>query len=420
MTDNSPKLAGCDEHNSQLLTVDEARKNILESVSVVDDEEVVNIRDALLRAVATDIKSSINVPSHTNSAMDGYALNGKDLPSAGSKTFAVTGKVLAGAPLSIAINPGECARIMTGGKMPDGTDTVIMQEHVTVSANTISVSAGQKPGQNVRQAGEDLAIGDTVMPKGKQLMPADIGMLASIGEANIVAYRKLRVAFFSTGDELCKVGEKLGDGQIYDSNRYTIYTMLKRLGVDIIDMGIIPDQRELIENAFREASQQADVLITSGGVSVGEADYVKETLEKLGEVGFWKIAMKPGKPLAFGHVNTCTFFGLPGNPVSAMVTFYQFVQPALHKMMGMSVTDPLQIKVKCVSKLKKKPGRLEYQRGILFNDENGDTVVKSTGSQGSGILSSMGNANCFIVLPPESDGADVGATVSVQPFAGMI
>lgn len=420
MTDQTQTLKGCDEFDSTLLTVDAARNNILSSVPVIEGQETLPIRDALSRVLAVDIRSTINVPSHTNSAMDGYALMGSELPVEGSKEFLIAGKVMAGSPLSSTIKTGECARIMTGGKMPEGTDTVIMQEHVKTEGDIISVTSGYKSGQNVRQAGEDLSIGDIVIHKGKQLAPADIGMLASIGEAKVTVHRKLKVAFFSTGDELCQVGEELGDGQIYDSNRYTIYCMLERLGVDIMDMGIIPDQRPLIEKAFQEASQKADVLITSGGVSVGEADYVKETLDKMGQVGFWKIAMKPGKPLAFGQVDKCTFFGLPGNPVSAMVTFYQFVQPALQKMMGMPVTDVLQIKVKCISKLRKKPGRLEYQRGILTTDDNGETVVKSTGSQGSGILSSMGNANCFIVLPLESDGAEEGETVSVQPFAGLI
>ena len=420
MTDKTHMLKTCDDAVPGLLQVDQARKNILDSVSVIAGEETLPIREAISRVIAGDIESSINVPSHINSAMDGYAVKGGDLPLEGSKVFTIAGKILAGAPLSISIKPGECARIMTGGKIPDGTDTVIMQENVKVSGNTITVKTGNKAGQNVRQAGEDLAIGEIVFHKGKKLTAADVGMLASMGKASVSVYRKLRVAFFSTGDELRSVGEELGDGQIYDSNRYTIYSMLKRLEVDIIDMGIIPDQRELIENAFLDASKKADVLITSGGVSVGEADYVKETLEKLGQVGFWKIAMKPGKPLAFGHINNCTFFGLPGNPVSAMVTFYQFVQPALLKISGMPVTDPLQIKVTCVSTLKKKPGRLEYQRGILFTDDNGETVVRSTGRQGSGILSSMGNANCFIVLPSESAGAQAGESVIVQPFAGLI
>ena len=414
------KLKGCDDLAPNMLLVDQAKQKILDSVSAVKETEEVAIRDALSRVLAEDVQSTINVPSHTNSAMDGYALAGADLPSEGSLTLSVVGTVFAGAPLSLTVNSGECVRIMTGGKIPEGTDTVIMQEHVSRTDDNITITADHKTGQNVRQAGEDLATGDTVFHVGKQLMPADIGMLASIGKPTVKVYRKLKVAFFSTGDELCAVGEPLGDGQIYDSNRYTLYTMLKRLNVEIIDMGVIPDQRDLIEQAFQEGSNQADVLVTSGGVSVGEADYVKETGENLGQVGFWRIAMKPGKPLAFGKINNCDFFGLPGNPVSAMVTFYQFVQPALQQMMGMPHVKPLPLKMKCLSDIKRRPGRLEYQRGFISTNEEGDAVVQSTGHQGSGILSSMGNANCFIVLPLESEGVKAGEIVTVQPFSSLI
>ena len=424
MSSDKNKLKGCDDVTSGLLLVDQAREKILGSVSAIKETEEVAIREALSRVLAEDVQSSINVPSHTNSAMDGYALAGANLPSEGSGTYSVVGTVFAGTPLSLTVNGGECVRIMTGGKIPDGADTVIMQEHVSRTDDNITITSGHKSGQNVRQAGEDLATGETVFHVGKQLMPADIGMLASIGKSTVMVYRKIKVAFFSTGDELCAVGEPLGDGQIYDSNRYTLFTMLKRLNVDIIDMGVIPDQRDLIEQAFQEGSKQADVLVTSGGVSVGEADYVKETLENLGQVGFWRMAMKPGKPLAFGKVgngkNNCDFFGLPGNPVSAMVTFYQFVQPALQQMMGLPHAEPLLLKVKCISNIKRRPGRLEYQRGFLTTDENGNMVVESTGQQGSGILSSMGNANCFIVLPLENDGVKAGEIVTVQPFAGLI
>lgn len=424
MTGNENKLKGCDDLAPNMLLVDQAKQKILDSVSVVKETEDVAIRDALSRILAENVQSTINVPSHTNSAMDGYALAGADLSSEGSLTLSVVGTVFAGAPLSLTVNSGECVRIMTGGKIPEGADTVIMQEHVVRKDDEVTITAGHKPGQHVRQAGEDLATGDTVFHVGKQLMPADIGMLASIGQPKVKVYRRLKVAFFSTGDELCAVGIPLGDGQIYDSNRYTIEAMLKRLNVEIINMGVIPDQRDLIEEAFQEGSKQADVLVTSGGVSVGEADYVKETLDNLGQVGFWKIAMKPGKPLAFGSLNegknSCDFFGLPGNPVSAMVTFYQFVQPALQNMMGMLHVKPMLLKMKCLSDIKRKPGRLEYQRGFISTNENGDAVVQSTGQQGSGILSSMGNANCFIVLPLESEGVKAGEIVSVQPFAGLI
>ena len=420
MTKGTQNLNSCDDPVSSTLSVDQAKERILESVTTIRETEELPILEALSRIMAHTIKSPINVPSHTNSAMDGYALAGEGLPLEGNKEFTIAGTVFAGTPLSFSIKTGECARIMTGGKMPKGTDTVIMQENVTRQGDIITITAGHKPGQNVRQAGEDLAIDDIVLEAGKYLGPADIGMLASIGLSSVSVFRKLRVAFFSTGDELCQVGEELGEGQIYDSNRYTIHSMLSRLNVEIMDMGIIPDQRDRIEQAFIEASSNSDVLITSGGVSVGEADYVKETLEKVGRVDFWKIAMKPGKPLAFGHLDECTFFGLPGNPVSSMVTFYQFVQPALQTIMGMNYTPPLLLKARSLSKLKKKAGRLEYQRGVLETDENGDALVRSTGQQGSGILSSMGNANCFIILPAESAGADIGEIITVQPFAGLI
>jgi molybdopterin molybdotransferase len=245
-------------------------------------------------------------------------------------------------------------------------------------------------------------------------------MLASLGLAEVNVHRRVRVAFFSTGDELRSIGETLGEGQIYDSNRYTLYGMLTRLGVELLDMGVIPDRRDAIESAFKTASSLADVLITSGGVSVGEADYVKETLEKIGAVNFWKIAMKPGRPLAFGRIGDCHFFGLPGNPVSAMVTFYQFVQPALQRMMGLPAVEPLYLQLPCVSELRKAPGRVEFQRGIMESDDTGRLVVRSTGKQGSGMLSSMSKANCFIILPMDTAKVEAGSVVTVQPFAGLI
>ncbi|NOX75313.1 MAG: molybdopterin molybdenumtransferase MoeA [Gammaproteobacteria bacterium] len=413
-------LPGCDEIDSGVLRVDQARDNILSALSPVNGVEQVAVRSALGRILAQDVLATIDVPSHTNSAMDGYAILAADIPTGGSKKLNVVATVMAGAPIKQTIAVGECARIMTGGKMPAGTDTVIMQEHVKRVGDGIEITGGHKPQQNVRQAGEDLANGERVFGPGKKLSPADIGMLASMGIAEVRVRRRVRVAFFSTGDELCSVGQTLDDGQIYDSNRYTLYGMLKNLGVDFIDMGIIPDQREPLEKAFFTAAAEADVLITSGGVSVGEADFVKETLNKIGQVGFWKIAMKPGKPLAFGNIEGCQFFGLPGNPVSAMVTFYQFVQPALRHLMGEKNTAPLLLQLKTDVSLKKRPGRLEYQRGIMANNANGELVVRPTGAQGSGILSSMGEANCFIVLPLECSKVDAGQTVTVQPFAGLI
>ena len=410
----------CDEFDPNALNVEQARKKILDSVKPVVDVETIPIREALNRVLAESIKSTINVPPHINSAMDGYAVSGTDIPTTGEKRLSVIGTVMAGRPLDITIAAGQCARIMTGGKIPAGTDTVIMQEHVQREDDNITITASHKTGQNVRQAGEDLAKGDTVFQVGRRLTPADIGMLASMGNATATVLRKIKVAFFSTGDELCSVGQPLGDGQIYDSNRYTLDGMLRRLDVELIDMGVIPDNRELIEAAFTAATEKADVLITTGGVSVGEADFVKETLEKLGQVGFWKIAMKPGRPLAFGQIEGCQFFGLPGNPVSAMVTFYQFVQPAVLRMMGIDDVAPKFLLLKTKNALKKRPGRLEFQRGMIETDENGGMVVSSVGAQGSGILSSMSKANCFIELPLECSVVEIGEYVKVQPFAGMI
>ncbi len=422
MSDKTPpSLPGCDELEPAALQVEQARSKILESITPSGDIEQLAIREALNRVLADTIKSTIDVPSYTNSAMDGYAILGVDIPTADTKRLTVVDTVMAGKPLDIQVSEGECVRIMTGGKMPVGTNTVIMQEHVQRdnNENIICISPGHHVGQNVRQAGEDLARNDVVFQPGKRLTPADIGMLASMGIAEVSVSKRIKVIFFSTGDELCDVGQRLKDGQIYDSNRYTLYGMLRRLDVDFIDMGVIPDQRECVTDAFQRATMEADVLITTGGVSVGEADFVKETLEKLGHIGFWKIAMKPGRPLAFGRVGNCQFFGLPGNPVSAMVTFYQFVQPALLHMMGIKDVAPKYLYLRSETTLKKRAGRLEFQRGIISN-ANGETVVRSTGAQGSGILSSMGEANCFIELPAEAEKIEAGEWVKVQPFAGMI
>jgi molybdopterin molybdotransferase len=420
MSQTTPNPPSCDELARGSLSVHDARQRILDSVATVCGEEQIFIRDALNRTLSRDITSNINVPPYTNSAMDGYAIQASDIPAASKVRLTVIGTALAGEPYQGNIGTGECVRIMTGAKLPQGADTVIMQEHVERDGDAITLSAGHQPQQNVRYAGEDLSPGETVFHKGKRLTPADIGMLASMGEAEVHVFRRARVAFFSTGDELRSLGQTLGDGQIYDSNRYTLFGMLSQLPVELLDMGVIPDDRQKIEEAFTTAAQVADAIITSGGVSVGEADYVKETLEKLGKVNFWKIAMKPGRPLAFGNIDECRFFGLPGNPVSAMVTFYQFVQPALLKMAGQSYTPPLLLQATCQSTLRKGVGRAEFQRGLLETDNEGRLIVSSTGAQGSGLLSSMSYANCFILLDAEEEGVEPGSLVQVQPFAGLI
>jgi molybdopterin molybdotransferase len=419
MSDTTPKTC-CDDYDPNSLNMDAALQRIEQAIRPISAYECCNLRMALDRVLAQTITSPINVPAHTNSAMDGYAIRGADIPASGDTTLDVVATVMAGSPTQTVINSGQCARIMTGGKMPAGSDTVIMQEHVTRNDNRITIGSAHQAGQNVRHAGEDLATGDEVMTPGRRLSPADLGMLASLGISEVKIYRRLRVAFFSTGDELRSVGQVLEEGQIYDSNRYTLHGMLSRFGADILDMGVIPDQREAIRNAFQQAASQADVLITSGGVSVGEADFVKETLSELGDVNFWKIAMKPGRPLAFGNIQRSHFFGLPGNPVSAMVTFYQFVVPALRKLSGQPAEPPLILELPCVTPLRKSPGRVEFQRGIMETNELGNLVVRSTGEQGSGILSSMGQADCFIILPMDAGNVEANTLVKVQPFAGLV
>jgi molybdopterin molybdotransferase len=410
-----------DELNTGLLTVAEAQARILDGVSALTATETLSIRDALGRVLAENIVSPIDVPSHTNSAMDGYALRAADLPADGVHSYPVPGTSWAGRPWLAPIEPGQAIQIMTGGMMPAGADTVVMQEQVEREGDSVRIGTGHKRGQNVRAAGEDIATGQSVMTAGKRLTAADIGVLASLGLGEVSVYRRLKVAFFSTGDELRAVGEPLAAGEIHDSNRYTLYGMLKKLDVEIIDMGVVRDRRELVEQAFKEAAASADAIITSGGVSVGEADFVKETLEKLGSMSFWKIAMKPGRPVTFGHINDAVFFGLPGNPVSVMVTFFQFVRPALLKMSGATdAASVYSVRARTLTALRKRPGRFEFQRGVLEQSEPGEFSVRSVGAQGSGILRSMSEANCFILLQPDQTSVEAGQEVLVQPFQNLI
>lgn len=403
-----------------LMTVEQALAAIREAVEPIVGYEQLSLRGALGRILAEDIRSPLNVPPHANSAMDGYAVRFTDLPHDGEVRLHLVGTALAGHPFDGNVGDGQAVRIMTGAKLPAGADTVIMQEHTTRTADDIVVGTGAKQSQHVRLPGEDMAAGTVVLSRGQRINPAELGLLASLGIPEVRVVRRLRVAFFSTGDELRSLGEPLGEGQIYDSNRYTLHGMLTRLGAEVIDMGVVRDRRDEIAAAFEQAMAIADVLITSGGVSVGDADYVKETLEQLGQVNFWKVAMKPGKPLAFGKLGNATFFGLPGNPVSSMTTFYQIVQPALHHIMGQTDVKPLRLKLRCTDALKKSPGRTDYQRGILTYDEHGELVVRSTGPQGSHVLRSMSLADCFIVLPAEWGAVAAGTIVEVEPFAGLI
>lgn len=423
MTQSSSKgvLNGTDDPYAGALSVTEARSRIQAAVTPVVGDEHVALRAALNRILFEDVVSPIDVPPYTNSAVDGYAVCGAELPKSEIGEFQVAGTVWAGEPYADAVRSGEAVRIMTGAKMPEGTDTVLLQEQVEARGRTIRVGVGHRAGENVRAAGEDLSSGDTVLRAGKRLTPADLGLLGSVGVPEVRVRRTLRVAFFSTGDELRSIGEPIGEGQIYDSNRYTLYGMLTRLGINLIDMGVIADLPEAIENALGEAAGCADAVITSGGVSVGAADHVTATLERLGEIGFWKIAMKPGRPLAFGRLGGAMFFGLPGNPVAVMVTFYQFVQPALVALMGCADLDPAPtVRAICRFRIKKKSGRTEFARGVLSRSGEGPYVVDSAGPQGSGILRSMSAANCFIILPDEHGAVEPGMEVEVQPFAGLV
>ncbi len=413
--------ASCaDDYDPNSMAVPKAREFIARFLTPVSAIERLHIRAALGRVLAEDVISPLNVPSHDNSAMDGYAVRHADLKADGKVTLKIVGSSFAGAPYAGSVSAGNAVRIMTGGVVPAGADTIVMQEHVKASGDQVTIGSGHKKGQNLRLAGEDLKTGQVALKRGQPIRPAEIGLVASLGIGEISVYRKLRVAFFSTGDELRSIGSTLAEGQIYDSNRYTIHGMLERLGCEVIDMGVVRDDPKLLEQAFRTASETADVVITSGGVSVGEADFVKDLLEKLGEVVFWKIAMKPGRPLAYGRVGKAHFFGLPGNPVSVMVTFYQFVRDAMLKLAGQDPVPPLpSFKMPCTSSLKKAPGRTEFQRGILTQDGTGNWSVRVTGEQGSGILRSMSEANCFIILPTEQGNVTPGTLVDVQVMEGV-
>ncbi|KJF99499.1 molybdopterin molybdotransferase MoeA [Photobacterium leiognathi] len=398
-----------------LMPVETAINNILEQVSPLTKTSTVALADAMGLVLAQDILSPINVPPFANSAMDGYALRAEDLTS--TDTLVLAGKSFAGIPFEGECQAGQCIRIMTGAEMPAGTDTVIMQEETTVDGDNITFNIKPKAYDNVRPIGDDVSLGETVLVTGTRLTAREMPLLASLGIAQVEAFHRPKVAFFSTGDELRPVGETLEAGQIYDSNRYGIRALLEKFGCEVLDLGIIPDCPEKLRDAFLKGSTEADVLITSGGVSVGEADYTKDILDQEGQIGFWKIAMKPGKPFAFGKINNAWFCGLPGNPVSAMLTLYQLVQPMLAKLAGNSqYQPPVRVKAKATSLFKKRPGRTDFQRGIYSINAEGQFEVATTGNQGSGAFSSMHLANCFVVLEQERGRVQAGEDVTIEIF----
>ena len=419
-------IASClSGYDPNALPVAQAQAFIARLVPRVDAVESLAIRSALGRVLARDIVSPINVPASDNSAMDGYALRGSDLLVDAPTALDVVGTGFAGDPSPGEVLAGQCLRIMTGAVMPAGLDTVVPQEFVQDNDGKLVIPPGVvRPGDNRRLAGEDLAAGESALRAARVLRPADIGLLASLGQAEVPVRRRLRVAFFSTGDELRSIGEPLPEGCVYDSNRYTLWAMLQRLNVDVLDMGVVRDEPQALEAAFRSAAESADAVITSGGVSVGEADHTKQVMAKLGDVLFWRIAMRPGRPMAIGRIESggraAILFGLPGNPVAVMVTFYAFVRDALLQMAG-AAREPLpMLRAASVKPLRKKPGRTEYQRGIVSRAADGSWQVAITGSQGSGILRSMSEANGLVVLHHDQGSVAAGELVDVLPFDGLI
>ena len=410
----------------QALSVDKAQEfiqHLVQALPAIASEEL-PLMQALGRIVAEDIISPINVPAHDNSAMDGFAFDGKQLGTAPLQ-LRVVGTALAGKAWQGSVKSGECVKIMTGAVMPEGLDTVIAQELTTLKAadgeTFVEVPAGiLQAGDNRRKAGEDLQRGLPALMAGSTLSPAALGLVASLGIAKVKVYRQLRVAYFSTGDEVLSLGDALREGAVYDSNRYTVFGLLSRMGCAVIDMGVVRDDPVLLEDAFKQAASSADVIITSGGVSVGEADFTKAMMKKLGDVAFWKIAMRPGRPMAVGRLGNSILFGLPGNPVAVMVTFLAFVKPALLHLMGGTPSTTPYLRAKSAVALRKKPGRTEYQRGFVRTLPDGTLQVEAAGNQGSGVLRSMVEANGLIVLHHHQSNVAAGDEVDVMMFEGAI
>ena len=412
-------------YDPKTLPVAMAQEVIGRFVQPLGVAERVDLRNALGRVLAEDVIAPMDVPSHDNSGMDGYALHGTDLGADGSAILRVVGKGLAGHEFTGLVPAGTCIRIMTGAVLPGGCDTVVPQEFCQLVGDAVHIPAGVlKLGDNARKRGEDLRAGQTSVPSGKLLRPADIGLIASLGQAEVMVWRRLRVAFLSSGDELRSIGQPPETGTVYDSNRYTLWAMLQRLGCDVLDLGVVRDDPALLENALRLATENADAVITSGGVSVGEADYMRQIMAKLGDVAFWRIAMRPGRPMAFGRIasrgHSAVLFGLPGNPVAVMVTFYHFVRDALLQMMGAQVKALPLLPVVAQVDLRKRPGRTEFQRAVIHPLPDGRYTARITGDQGSGILRSMSEADGFLVLHHEQGSVRAGEMVDFLPFEGLV
>lgn len=414
-----PTGPGCDTYDPGSLPLDEAVKRILEAIPAPRKSRRVKLRKSLGRVLSKDILAPCNVPNHTNSAMDGYAFNSADLDPEGLAELKIVGTAYAGKPFNGEIGQNEAVKIMTGAVMPAGTDSVVMQEYVALTDEKMRILKSARTGQNVRQAGEDIQQGSVVLSAGRRVGAADLGLLASLGMSKVKVYRKPRVAFFSNGDEIRQVGEPISKGELYDSNRHTLFAMLKNAGVRGIDLGVVGDDYDEIKKIIKKGDKKADMVITSAGASVGEADYIYDILHDLGEVNLWKIAVKPGRPLAFGKLKHSVFFGLPGNPVSVMTSFASCVKPALEKMAGQTRSTPLRLRAKTTSDIRKRPGRSEFQRALAYNDAQGDLCVDVRKYQGSGVLSSMAEGNCFVFLELDSSGASAGELVDILLFSEL-
>ena len=422
LNDIATQLPGYDP---QALSAQQVNDFLAQLVQPVHDQETLALMQAHGRILAQDVVSPISVPPHDNSAMDGYAFRGSDMHSDHPTRLTVVGTALAGTAWPGRLQAGQCVRIMTGALLPAGLDTVAPQERVRVEGDTLHIEPGLLHiGDNRRLAGEDLMAGQIALPAGTRLSPAACGLLASLGLPTATVWRRPKVAYFSTGDEILSLGQAPREGAVYDSNRFTVAGMVQALGCTLIDMGVVRDDPVALEQAFREAAEQADAIITSGGVSVGDADHTQAMMKKLGDVAFWRIAMRPGRPMAVGRIvqgdRSAVLLGLPGNPVAVMVTFAAFVRPALQRLMGWQAPALPLLKAKSLEALRKKPGRTEYQRGIVSTDSGGKLQVKTTGNQGSGVLSSMVQANGLIVLGHDQADVAVGDEVDVMMFDGHL
>ncbi len=408
-------------YDPQALSATAVNDFLARLVEPVTQTEELPLFDALDRVLAQDVISPVSVPPHDNSAMDGYAFDGSQLRADAPLTLTPVGTALAGKAWAGVVGPGQCLRIMTGAIMPAGLDTVVPQEFVKTEGEAITIPPGLlQAGDNRRFKGEDVMQGQPALRQGTRLSPAALGLAASLGVPTVRVWRRLKVAYFSTGDEILSLGEAPREGAVYDSNRYTVFGLLKRLGTEVLDYGVVSDSPEQLEATFRRAAAEADAIITSGGVSVGEADYTKAMMKKLGDVAFWRIAMRPGRPMAVGRIDKSVLFGLPGNPVAVMVTFLAFVRPTLLQMMGCTAAPPPLLRARCLEAMRKKPGRTEYQRGFVSAAPDGGLQVRTTGNQGSGVLSSMVQGNGLIVLHHGQGNVAVGDEVDVMMFDGVI